>query len=185
MPANRYFPMVSAGVLLLCFSAASQQPAPPAKQSSPQAPAQTVTPPDNLPRFVGSVTEVNVPVTVTDDRGRYVSNLEAKDFRILDEGKPQRLQFFSNNIKQPIVVGFLVDMSNNTKVHWKTFQDALEELVFTLLPGDSRYSGYLISYSNEAELLVNTTTDYNKLADKIRKLKPGGGSALFDAIHKA
>jgi len=185
MPANRYFPMVSAGVLLLCFSAASQQPAPPAKQSSPQAPAQTVTPPDNLPRFVGSVTEVNVPVTVTDDRGRYVSNLEAKDFRILDEGKPQSLQFFSNNLKQPIVVGFLVDMSNNTKVHWKTFQDALEELVFTLLPGDSRYSGYLISYSNEAELLVNTTTDYNKLADKIRKLKPGGGSALFDAIHKA
>src|SRR6185369_8640238 len=121
----------SAGVILLCFSAASPQPAPPAKQASPSVPGQVAAPPDNLPKFVGSVTEVNVPVTVTDDRGRYVSNLEAKDFRVLDEGKPQRLQFFSNNLKQPIVVGFLVDMSNNTKIHWKTFQDALEELVFT------------------------------------------------------
>jgi VWFA-related protein len=178
MSAHRCLLVLSAGALLTCLPGLAQQPPAPAVKP-PAAPGQQ----DNLPRFVGSVTEVNVPVTVTDDRGKYVSNLEARDFRILDEGKPQRLQFFSHNQKQPIVVGFLVDMSNNTKIHWKTFQDALEELVFTLLPGDARYSGYLISYSNDAELLVNTTTDYNKLADKIRKMKPGGGSALYDAIY--
>src|SRR5438552_3122795 len=73
-----------------------------------------------VPTFGSTTTEVIVPVTVTDDKGKFVSNLEAKDFRVLDEGKPQKLKFFSHNERQPIVVGFLVDMSNSSKIHWKT-----------------------------------------------------------------
>lgn len=135
--------------------------------------------------FRAQVTEVIVPVTVTDDKGRFVSNLEASDFKIYDEGKEQKILHFSREHNQPVVVGFLLDMSNATKVHWKTFQEAAQELVFTLLPGDKRYSGYLITYGNEAELAVNTTHDSEKLAEVIRKLKPGGGAALYDAIYMA
>jgi Ca-activated chloride channel family protein len=186
MYALRLFPGISAVMALVCLSGLAQQP--PAKPAPGQpAPAQPTAPAPQEPtiRFGTFVNEVIVPVTVTDDRGKFVSNLEAKDFRVLDEGKPQKLQFFSHNQKQPIVVGFLVDLSNNTKIHWKTFQEALEDLVYQLLPGDQRYSGYLIGYSSDAELMVNTTSDYNKIADKIRKIKPGGGAALFDAIYKA
>ena len=136
-------------------------------------------------RITTQVNEVIVPITVTDDRGRFVSNLEAKDFRILDEGKEQKIRYFSRDQKQPVVVGFLLDLSNQTRLHWKTYQDALLELVWGLLPGDKRYTGYLIGYSNEAELMVNTTWDNDKIVDKIRKLKPGGGAALYDAIYKA
>ncbi len=136
-------------------------------------------------RIQVQVNEVIVPVTVTDDKGKFVSNLEAKDFRVLDEGKPQRLTFFNHTQKQPIVIGFLVDLSNNTRLHWKRYQDAVMELVWNLLPGEDRYSGYLISYSNDAELVVNTTTDADKITDKIRKMKPGGGAALYDAIYMA
>ena len=135
--------------------------------------------------FGASVNEVIVPITVTDDKGRFVSNLEAKDFRILDEGRPQRIQFFSHDQRQPIVVGFLIDMSNNTRIHWKTYQDAILELVWNLLTGDKKYTGYLITYSNDAELVVNTTWDSDKIADQIKKLRPGGGAALFDAIYMA
>ena len=131
------------------------------------------------------VNEVIVPVTVTDDRGRFVEDLEAKDFHVFDQGKEQRIEFFSRDRNQPVVVGFLLDMSNNTRLHWKTFQEAAMELVWNLLPGDKKYSGYLITYSNDAELQVNTTTDSDKIADKIRKIKPGGGAALFDAIYMA
>src|SRR5581483_2961245 len=53
------------------------------------------------------------------------------------------------------------------------------------LPGTPKFSGYLISYSNDAELLVNTTTDAEKLVSKIRKMKPGGGAAFYDAIYMA
>src|SRR3954469_23191961 len=68
------------------------------------------------------VNEVIVPVTVTDDKNRFVSNLEVKDFRVFDEGKEQKIQYFSRDQKQPVVVGFILDMSNQTRVHWKTYQ---------------------------------------------------------------
>ncbi len=144
--------------------------------------AQAPTPPKPIKV---QVNEVIVPVTVTDDKGRFVSNLDARDFRILDEGKEQHIEFFSRDRNQPVVVGFLIDLSNNTRVHWKTYQDGALELILNLLPGDKKYSGYLISYGNEAELQVNTTSDSDKLVERLRKLKPGGGSALFDAIYMA
>jgi Ca-activated chloride channel family protein len=131
------------------------------------------------------VNEVIVPITVTDDRGRFVSNLDKDDFRIQDEGRDQKIQFFSRDRNQPVVVGFLLDMSNATRIHWKNFQDAAIEMALNMLPGDKKYSGYLIAYGNEAELLVNTTSDAEPVVEKMRKLKPGGGAALYDAIYKA
>jgi VWFA-related protein len=137
------------------------------------------------PRIRVQVDEVIVPVTVTDEKNRFVSNLDSTDFRIFDEGREQKIRFFSRERSQPVVVGFLLDMSNTNRIHWKKYQEAAEELVLGLLPGDKRYSGYLITYGNEAELAVNTTPDPEKLLEKIRKLKPGGGAALFDAIWMA
>ena len=131
------------------------------------------------------VNEVIVPVTVTDEKGKFVSNLDKQDFRIRDEGKDQTIRFFSRDRSQPVVVGFLVDMSNATRIHWKNFQDAAIEMALNLLPGDKKYSGYLISYGNDAELQVNTTTDAEPIVEKLRKMKPGGGAALYDAIYKA
>ena len=59
-----------------------------------------------------------------------------------------------------MVVGFLIDMSNASRLHWKNYQDAAVELVQNLVPGDNpKFSGYLIGYSNDAELVVDTTTD--------------------------
>ncbi len=129
------------------------------------------------------VNEVIVPVTVTDAEGRFVSNLEKSDFRIFDQGVEQKIEYFSRERNQPVVVGFLIEQSNAMRLHWKKFQDTAIELVLALMPEDDRFSGYLISYSNQAELLVNTTRDPAEIVDKIRKMKPGGGAALFDAIH--
>jgi Ca-activated chloride channel homolog len=174
------------GLVWLVASAAQppapQQAAPPVPKSG--APGSKAAD-EHVPQFGVQATEVIVPVTVTDDKGKFVSNLEARDFQILDEGRPQRIKFFSHDQRQPIVVGFLIDMGNGMRIHWKTYQDAILELVWNLLPGDPRYRGYLISYGNEAELLVNTTQDSEPIAEKVRRMKPGGGAALFDAIYKA
>lgn len=144
-----------------------------------------VAPPQEPARIQVQVNEVIVPVTVTDDKGKFISNLTRSDFRVLEEGKEQNIRFFSHDLKQPVVVGFLVDLSNNTRLHWKTYQDAILELIWGLLPGDKHFTGYLVGYSNEAELMVNTTWDGEKIADRIRKIKPGGGAALYDAIYMA
>lgn len=154
--------------------------------TKPALPQQTAPAPQpEQHKIQVQVNEVIVPVTVTDEKGRFVSNLDAKDFRIYDEGREQKIKFFSRDRNQPVVVGFLLDMSNNTRLHWKTFQDAAIELVLNLLPGDKKFSGYLITYGNESELLVNTTEDADPIVEKLRKLKPGGGAALYDAIYTA
>jgi VWFA-related protein len=129
------------------------------------------------------VDEVIVPVTVTDSEGRFVTNLTQEDFHIFDQGVEQRITFFSREHNQPVVVGFLIEQSNSIRLHWAKFQDAAIELVLALMPDDPRFSGYLISYSNEAELLVNTTPNASDIAERIRKMKPGGGAALYDAIY--
>jgi VWFA-related protein len=131
------------------------------------------------------VNEVIVPVTVTDYKGRYVSNLEAKDFKVYDDDKEQHIEFFSHDRNQPLVVGFLIDLSNDSRVHWKNYQDAAIDLVLNILTGDKKFSGFLISYSNEPELQVNTTNEADKMVEKLHKMKPGGGSSLYDAIYMA
>lgn len=167
--------MWGAPLVLLMLAQAAQPPAP---KPAPQPEIQP-------PPFRAQITEVIVPVTVTDEKGRFVSNLSQDDFRVFDQGRQQKIIFFSREQGQPVVVGFLLDMSNTTRLHWKTFQEAALNLVWTLLPGDKKFSGFLITYSNEAELAVNTTHDPEPIVAKIRKLKPGGGSTLFDAIHMA
>ena len=93
--------------------------------------------------------------------------------------------YFSRERSQPVVVGFLLDLSNSSRAQWKNFQTAARELVLTLMPGKEQFSGYVIGYGNKAELMVNTTSDPEPLVNKIDTLRPGGGAALFDAIYTA
>src|SRR5579871_3187599 len=142
--------------------------------------------PKPSPSIKVQVNEVIVPVTVTDEKGRFVNDLDQKDFTIFDEGKEQKIRFFTRERSQPVVVGFLMDISNASRLHWKNYQDAAIELVQNLIPGDNpKYSGYLVSYSNDAELQVNTTSDPEPIVRKLDTMKPSGGSALYDAIYMA
>ncbi len=155
---------------------------------APPEPAKTAgaedTKPGNNPIHV-TVNEVIVPVTVTDEKGRFVSDLDEKDFHVFEENKPQTIRYFTRERSQPIVIGFLLDMSTASRIHWANFQNATEELIQNLLTGDPKYSGYLIDYAQDAEVAVNTTSDPEPMVEKVRKLKPGGGAALFDAIYLA
>jgi len=174
---------------------ASQQPAsqeqsaptPTATQdaSSASPVAESADKPDPS-RMRVSVNEVIVPVTVTDFQDRFVSDLGQKDFRIFDEGVEQQISYFTRDRNQPVVMGFLIDMSNRNVSHWKTMREAAVELVLNLMPDDdNRFAGYLIPYSTTAELAVDTTTRSDKLVEKLEQLKPGGGGALYDAIYMA
>jgi Ca-activated chloride channel family protein len=167
------------GALALSLCAQSQAPEPKKQNPTPEG-----QPPGASIKV--QVNEVIVPVTVTDEKGRFVSNLDKENFTIFEEGKPQSIRFFSRERNQPVVVGFLIDTSNASRLHWKNYLDASIELVQNLVPGDNpKFSGYLISYANDAELAVNTTSDPEPMVEKLQKFKPSGGSALYDAIYMA
>src|SRR6266478_5955883 len=141
---GRFLIALSVVALSLAQTAEQKPVAPPAELPKQAVPAPE--PSQQRPIQV-QVNEVIVPVTVTDEKGRFVSNLDANDFHIYDEGKEQHIHFFTREQKQPVVVGFLVDMSNANRLHWKIYQDATSELVLNLLPGDDpKHSGYLITY---------------------------------------
>ncbi len=146
------------------------------------APAQE---PAKLEPFKSTTSEVIVPVTVTTQKGQFVSDLDKEDFRIFDNGQEQSIEYFSRERNQPVVVGFLMDLSNSTRTQWKDYQSAAIDLVDTLLPGDKKFSGYLIGFSTQADLMVNTTSDSERIVSKLRTLKPGGGAALYDALYEA
>jgi VWFA-related protein len=85
----------------------------------------------------------------------------------------------------------LIDLSNYSRLHWDKFQEAIVDLILATMDPDGKgtvrdqFSGYLIGYSTDAELLANTTNDPEILLEKMRKTKPGGGAALYDAVYMA
>jgi len=193
---------MAAGWLSLAVALAqpAQTPAPAAavkaaapagvSQAEPAAAKPTAAAGTKAPQaFRTGVAEVVVPVTVTDEKGKFVTNLDERDFELYDNGKQQKIAYFSRERNQPVVIGYLVDLSNTNRLQWDKLRDAIQDLILaTLSPDgklDPRFSGYLIGYSTEAELMVNTTNDPEKLLERVRKLKPGGGSALYDAIYQA
>lgn len=199
----------------MCLAPAlAQQSQPPAAPTPVVAPAKTEAPSGQAPAssapvnpatsgakadtktdakavqvFRTGVAEVIVPVTVTDDKGKFVTNLDQRDFELYDNDVKQEIAYFSRERNQPVVIGYLIDLSNTNRLQWDKLREAIQDLILaTLSPDgkvDPRFSGYLIGYSTEAELMVNTTTDPEKLLERVRKLKPGGGSALYDALYNA
>ncbi len=137
------------------------------------------------PTFTAGVTEVIVPVTVTDENDRFVSNLKKGDFEVYDQNIRQTVRFFTAEHNQPVVTGFLIDLSNGMKIRWKNYQETMTEMVLALMPGDPKFQGYLVGYGTEAEVLVNTTSDSSKIVEKLNKITPAGGAALYDAVWMA
>lgn len=180
MYSRRQVILGGTALALSSAAAAAQAPAPKAEPQPPVSSAEA---------FKSGVSEVIVPVTVTDDKGRFVRDLDLKDFELRDEGKVQKITYFTRERNQPVVIGFLVDLSNSNRLHWDKFKEAIQDLVLATMEPDGkpdpRFSGYLIGYSTEAELLQNTTDDPEKILDRFRKTKPGGGAALFDAVYQS
>src|SRR5579875_77623 len=160
---------VALAFVLGCALADGQSP-PASKTSESTATISAPASKDSAPIHV-NVNEVIVPVTVTDDKGRFVSDLDEKDFHVFEENKPQTIRYFTRERNQPVVIGFLIDLSTASRIHWKNFQAASEELIQNLLTGDPKYSGYLIDYAQDAEVAVNTTSDPEPIVQKIRALK--------------
>jgi VWFA-related protein len=154
-------------------------------RSTAHAQAQAKAPEQPVTTFRGAVNEVIVPVTATDSKGRFISDLVQSDFHIFDEGHEQKIDYFSHQQSQPVVIGFLIDMSNRMKVDWSRYKESTTELMLNLLPGDKKYGGYLITYGNQPELVADTSSDAEVMVQKLTKIKPAGGSALFDAIYMA
>lgn len=135
------------------------------------------------------VNVVNVPVTVTDDEGRFIVDLTKNDFEVYEDGQKVDIRYFTESQdednKPRIRVGFLVDLSNTARLYYKNYQESIGDLAFLMAPEGGDNEAFLMGYQTEVDLLVDYTRDPGLIADRMSKLKHGGGSSMVDAIFEA
>jgi VWFA-related protein len=150
-----------------------QQPAPPpALQADEAAPIRV------------DVTRVSLLYTVTDHKGRFVTNLTKDDFEVIDSKKAQEVLEFNAESDLPLRLGILIDTSNSIRDRFKFEQDAAIEFLNNTIHANQD-KAMLVSFSETAELVADLIPDTEKLATAIRQLRPGGGTSLYDAVFFA
>ena len=159
-----------------------EAPKPPAPQQA--APSDT-NPDDTAATIRKTVNEVNVVFTVTDKHGRYVKNLTKDDFKVIDDSRPAaEIRSFHRENDLPLLVGLLVDASNSVRDRFKFEQEsAIEFLNQTIRP---RYDkAFVVGFDVTPEVTQNFTDNTEDLSHGVRELRPGGGTAMYDALYFA
>ncbi|MEO8726628.1 MAG: VWA domain-containing protein [Acidobacteriaceae bacterium] len=171
-------------------AASNSSNVPPNKASAPAVVQQqnktTSAPAQDEPyKFTTESREVDVVFTVTDKHGRFVRNLTAGDIHVLDNKQPpQRVVNFSAQTDLPLRVGLLIDASGSIRERFKFEQEAASEFMASIIR-PSRDQAFILGFDSSPEITQDFTSDTALLAKGVRMLRPGGGTALYDAIYDA
>jgi len=140
---------------------------------------------EERPTIYRTVNEVNVVFTVTDRHNRYIKDLSKGDFRVVDDEKPvQEIRSFRRETDLPLQVGLLIDASNSIRDRFKFEQEsAIEFLNETVRP---RYDqAFVAGFDTQTEVTQDFTDNAELLSKGVRALRPGGGTAMYDALYKS
>ncbi len=142
-------------------------------------------PDDQLTIIRKRVDEVNVVFTVTDKRGHFVKDLTKDDFKVYDNNKPaESVRSFNRETNLPLRVGLLIDASNSVRDRFKFEQEAAIEFLNQIIQRISD-KAFVIGFDTTPEVTQDMTEDTEKLSHGVRMLRPGGGTAMYDAIYFA
>ena len=139
---------------------------------------------DDPTRIVVDVTRVNLLFTVMDHKGRFVSDLTKDDFEVIEGKRQQVIQEFSAETDLPLRLGILIDTSNSIRERFRFEQEAASEFVHSVMRSHQD-KAMVVSFDSTAELVSDLVDDPGKTEQAIRNLRPGGGTALYDAIYFA
>jgi VWFA-related protein len=158
--------------------------------------------PGQAPTIRAEVNLVNLFATVRDKNRRIVTDMKQDDFKVFEDGREEKISFFSKEMALPITLGLLLDTSGSEQYMLSAIQDAGSRFLHRVLKkGDE---AMIISFDTDPDLLADFTDDRSILDHAIRKARinapsggyiagnpgpvPGAGSAgtvLYDAIYTA
>ena len=184
-------------VLVAVFSTAAlpaQQPAasPATGQASP-APAAARTPAPaseqaadaSVPVVKINANEVSLIFTVTDRHGHYIPNLQQSDFALLDDQKaPARVNSFHQQTNLPLRVGIVIDASTSIRSRFQFEQQSASEFLMQILKAKSDRA-FVMGFDVTPSFTQDWTNNLDALQTGINRMRPGGGTALFDAVYSA
>jgi Ca-activated chloride channel family protein len=136
------------------------------------------------PRFSASTDLVVLSATATDKRGRPIIDLRPEEFRVYEEGRPQKIQHFSGSRDSAARILLLVDASGSMNGALKTTSTrmALVQILNALAPQDE---AALAAFDHRYWGVVQFTTDRKKILTAYDEIEPFSSTALHDALSKA
>jgi VWFA-related protein len=165
-------------VLVCALAAQAQQPG-----RVPQKPDGVERSSEDT-RIILDVTRVNMLFTVTDKKGRFVTDLTRDDFEIVEGTRSQKIQEFAAETDLPLRLGILIDTSNSIRERFKFEQEAAISFIGSVVrPHQDK--AMVVSFDTSAELVADLTGDVDTLSKGVRNLRPGGGTAFYDAVYFA
>ena len=162
--------------------AAAQRAKTPVKPSPP--PAEEATDASDADQiFAVQIQVVSVPVTVTDKKGRFVTDLDVRDFTILDKGEPQKVENFELS-SEPLSVAVVVETSSRVQPLLPDLRGT-GILITQLILGESGEAAVL-GFDREVKTLQDFTQDSDKIEAALKGLSTGPGQVrLSDAVGRA
>jgi Ca-activated chloride channel family protein len=124
---------------------------------------------------------VQVDAVVRDRTGKPMSNLRKEDFRILEDGVEQRIQFFSRDAL-PMAIALVIDRSGSVAPLMGAVQAAAYQALQLLKAGDEVC---LFAFAGDVEMLEELTPNRQRVANRIGGIHAGGGTAIVDAVSEA
>jgi Ca-activated chloride channel homolog len=156
--------------------------APPASDpQSPSAPQQPAPPGRQSPSFKAGVELVSLNVTVGDNAGHYITDLQQQDFQVFEDGVLQDVTFF-NKTNLPIALAMLLDTSASMETRLPIAQEAAIGFAKKLRPQDL---GEVIDFDSRVLILQTFTNKSSELEQAIKKTSAGGSTSMYNAIYIA
>jgi Ca-activated chloride channel family protein len=135
------------------------------------------------PVFRSGIDLVRLGVTVTDRQGSYVADLTQDDFIILEDGKPQRIAYFSHGddgaSAPEMHVGLLFDTSGSMTDDIALSRSAAVRFLNTLSDAEDMT---LVDFDTEVRISRYGQKDFPRMVERIRNRRPGGFTAMYDAL---
>ncbi|MGQ9898069.1 MAG: VWA domain-containing protein [Acidobacteriota bacterium] len=129
------------------------------------------------------ITNVTVPVIVTDQDDRFISKLTKDDFEIYENKKKQKIESFEDKADLPLFVAVLMDTSASIKPKLKFQKEATISFLQTIIRR-RKDQALFVTFDSTVQLRQDFTDDTNLLSKAIMEVKASGDTALYDAIYR-
>jgi Ca-activated chloride channel family protein len=121
---------------------------------------------------------VQVTVTVSDGRGRFVRGLPQSAFHVWEDGRPQKTSHFdSEDVPLELIVA--VDISGSMTPAMTKLKKAVKEFLGAVPPSNQVT---LLGFNDNIITLTRKTTDPAERVRAVDRLAPWGSTALYDVI---
>ena len=138
----------------------------------------------STPTIFASVHEVDLVLSVTDHRGKFIPDLMPSQLTILDNGQQQTaITFFQHQTDLPLDLALLIDSSSSVTYKFADERKTIKHFIESVIRPSDRVA--VFAFNEKVSLAAEVNNNWKQMAQKIMHLKPGGDTAIYDAVSAA